>query len=281
MEVNNKKKKKPYIDNFSYIKIDRYIKLEKQQEEWLSQMLMESVNSIPVEDIGQGLNKFFVKILPENKEPDILKFNYSLSAKIRNILGLKKNQLIEKYEEYLNYLIKIYIDQNSPFTLTRELNERLSFVLSMIYKSLKKKGKFNSDKDIIEYISKSKEYEGNLLDKFQNKNDTSDTSAFSYMYTNSSYIDDNDDYDSAKKPTLCLDNNMNFEPRISHAIQPKLNLGLTTSTNAFKYKDNIINKKDTRIPLELYMLREKFQNIRIIKLNLKRNDIINNELLLE
>ncbi len=37
-----------------------------------------------------------------------------------------------------------------------------------------------------------------------------------------------------------------------------------------------------RIPLELYLLREKFQNIKIIKLNLKRNDFLNNnELLFE
>ena len=48
-----------------------------------------------------------MKILPENKEPDILKFIYSLSAKIRNNLGLKKNQLIVKHEEYFQNLIDI------------------------------------------------------------------------------------------------------------------------------------------------------------------------------
>ena len=283
MEESDKKTKKTkvaFIENYPYIKIDKYNKLEKQQEEWLSQMLMESVNSIPVEDIGKELNKFFVKILPENKEPDILKFIYSLSAKIRNNLGLKKNQLIVKHEEYFQNLIDINLDQNSTFSLTRELNEKLSFVLSMIYKNIKKKGKFNSDKDIIEFLAKSKEYEGNLIDKFQNK---TDENPFTYMYSNSSYMDDNDDFDSLKKMnTLSLENNMNFEPpRISQVIQPKLNLGSSVSSNVFKNKENL-GKKDLRIPLELYLLREKFQNIKIIKLNLKRSDFLNNnELLFE
>ena len=283
MEKNEKKKKinknPSLIDNFPYIKINGINKIEKQQEEWLSQMLMESVNSIAVEDIGKELNKFFVKILPENKEPDILKFNYSLSAKIRNNLNLKKNQIIEKHEEYFSNLIGINLESNTSFLLTRDINEQLSFVLSMIYKNIKKKGKFNSDKDIIDFISKSKEYEGNFLDKFQkNKNETN-TDAFAYMYSNSSYIDDNDDFDSGKKTTFMLDNNINIESRISHAIQPKFTLGNNFSNNIFKYKENQ-NKKDMRIPLELYILREKFEKIKIIKLNIKGHDTINNESLL-
>ena len=56
------------------------------------------------------------------------------------------------------------------------------------------------------------------------------------MYSNSSYMDDNDDFDSLKKMnTLSLENNMNFEPpRISHVIQPKLNLGSSVSSNVSK-----------------------------------------------
>lgn len=284
MEVNNKTKKnrKPSLnENVSYIKINGKNKIEKQQDEWLSQMLMEAVNSIGVEDIGKELNKFFVKILPENKEPDILKFNYTLSSKIRNNLNLKKNQIIEKHEDCFNKLIDINIEPNSPFVLTREINEQLSFVMSIIYKNIKKKGKFNNDKDIIDFISKSKEYEGNLLDKIQKKNNNGLDNPFSYMYSTTNYIDDNDDFDSGKKTTYMLDSNINLEPRISYAIQPKLNLGNTLSNNMFKYKENQ-NKKDMRIPIELYILREKFWNIKIIKLNIKRHDILNNtdELLL-
>ena len=63
---------------------------------------MESLNTIPVENIGKEINKFFIKILPKNKENDILKFNYSLASEIKKKLNLNKTQTKEKCEDYMN-----------------------------------------------------------------------------------------------------------------------------------------------------------------------------------
>ena len=79
-----------YLD---YIKIDNTNKIAKLEDDIQSQILMDLINSAVTFDkddnVGQELNKFFIKLLPENKDGDILKANYALYKIIRKNSGLK------------------------------------------------------------------------------------------------------------------------------------------------------------------------------------------------
>ena len=78
-EIKSKKSEANIRTKEIYIKIDGKNKLEEQDDDYMSQMLMDSVNSIVVEDNKEEMKNIFMKILPENKENDILKLNYSLA----------------------------------------------------------------------------------------------------------------------------------------------------------------------------------------------------------
>ena len=118
-DIKKSKSRNSYDNTNIYIKIDGKNKLEEQSDDLMSQLLMESVNSIQVENIGKEINKFFVKILPENKEGDILKFNYALATKIKKKFNLNKIETKSKCEEYLNAIINMKIDPNVPLANKR------------------------------------------------------------------------------------------------------------------------------------------------------------------
>ena len=52
--------KTPYI----YVKIDGKNKLEEQDDDFMNQLLMDSVNAIAVDDIDEEMKKIFINILP-------------------------------------------------------------------------------------------------------------------------------------------------------------------------------------------------------------------------
>ena len=282
----NKKKRKNTLENNPniYIKINSKSNLELEVDDDMSQMLMECVNSIVVENIGKEINKFFIKILPENKENDPLKFNYALSYKIQKKLNLNKIQIKTKCEEYMNQIINMKIDTSSPFFLTKEINEKLSFVLMVIFRNIKKNGKFVDYDEVIKCILKSANFQNGILDNLQNKNELN---PYSYMYSNDSYIDDNDIYDTGKKTVagFFLENsNIDIEPmRMTLPIQPKKSDLMTLNDNNYKTFYNIKApqiENESRIPFEVFILREKFENIKIIKLSIKQLNMLNNDLIL-
>ena len=92
--MKSKKIKKKEIssenNHLHYITIDSKNTLSEDDDDLLNQRITDLANSTLAENIGNEINKFFIKILPENKEADLLKFNYSLSTKIIKILNLKK-----------------------------------------------------------------------------------------------------------------------------------------------------------------------------------------------
>ena len=113
-ERNEKEKKK--TDDYDnslclyYIKIDNKNKIEEFRDEALQRKLMELTNSIYLDkddNIGQELNKFFYDILPDNKENNVLKVNYSLSDKIKQNFDLFLNSLFESYNPHLIYLFDV------------------------------------------------------------------------------------------------------------------------------------------------------------------------------
>ena len=250
-----------------YIVIDSNNKLKEQNDDSFNLTFTNLANdTYAMENLGNEINKFFIKILPENKEADILKFNYSLSTKIRNKLALKNDQIKEKYVTYINNLIEMKIDPNSPFVLTSDINEKLAFVLAMFYKKIKKNGKFVNFDDVLEYISKLPLKQTSFLDTYNKK---SDLNPISYIYSSDSFADDTDLYDTGKKTVSPFLNNVDFE-------QQRLSLAPRKTTN-FEIGEPK-NKSTERIPTELLILREKFENIKTIKFCLKKHDILSNEL---
>ena len=257
-------------ENFflNYIKIDNTNKIAELEDEMQSQILMDLVNSAITNDkddnVGQELNKFFIKILPENKESDILKANYALYKIIRKYSGLNSAQKKSQHEEYMTQIMNTKISQS--FILTREISEKLSFVLSAIFKKIKHSKKFFNFENLIQSITEiSLNSQGNL-DKYKDK-EKSEVSVSQFLYAespNSFYKDD----------TNIQNNNNNLMSLANSRVSRVIN-----SNNEFKkaaYLDYNTSQM-YNIPIEILILREKFEHVKKLKLILKRS-INNNEI---
>ena len=101
------------------------------------------------------------------------------------------------------------------------------------------------------------------------------------MYSVDNFTDESDILDSNIRSTVSpfMSNKMSLEPRMSYRIPSK-------KDDIMNLNENNNNKNNIRkIPIEAILLREKFENVKIIKLSLKKinseelieqNDIINN-----
>ena len=282
---NEKNKMDDDYDNIlclNYIKINNKSKIEGLEEETQNQLLMDLINSISVDkegNVGKELNKFFNIILPENKDGDVLKVNYSLSKKINKNTKLKKDEIKKLHVDNMTQIMNSKISQN--FVLTREMNEILSVILSEIFKKIKKKDKFKKNEDLIKYIEEKSNKISGILEKYKDKNEMS-PSSFIYMEN----MEDNNDTTSNNNFLFSNDTTQESSSRISSVIN---------NANEFSksiYLDKNINNrycfrelkttKPLDIPLEVLILREKFEKVKKLKLILKRNNNnIDNEFFLE
>ena len=278
------------IKCLKYIKIDSKNKIEKLNDDIQNQILMEFVNSINVDkedNLGQELNKFFIQILPENKDRDVLKVNYALSKKIKENSGGKNKQLIAQHEEYMTQIMNSNISQN--FILTSEINEKLSIILSIIFKKIKKTNKITKNEELEKYISEISNNSTGILEKYKDKNKMS---ASSYIYVENPsniYNDYNDSPKDYNKNIFSINNsNSNSNSKISINNNSEFNKSVYLDyniKNTYVFKE-LKTKKPLFIPLEVLILREKFEKIKKLKLILKKNcnenlflnekDIINN-----
>ena len=265
--------KKENESNLNYIAIDRYNKLKDLTEDSESQILMDLVNSISVEkeeNVGKEINKLFVKILPENKEGDILKVNYALSKKIRESSELKSKEFKKQHDEYMTQIMNTKINQN--FILTREINEKLAIVLSQIFKKIQKINKFHKYEELVQYIKEISENTQGVLEKYKVKNEIHNSEIIYNIY-NEDVNNENENFSynisSSRVSKVINYNNNEF----------KKSIVLDSSMNcSYLFKD-LKTKKTINIPLEILILREKFENIKKLKLILKKN-MNNNEILL-
>ena len=263
-----------------YLTIDSKNKLSEENDDILNQRITDLANSTIVENVGNEINKFFIKILPENKEADLLKFNYSLSSKIIKAFGLNNIMLKQKCEEYISDIINMKIEPNSPFSLTSEINEKLSLILSVIYRTIKKEGKLFSIDDINNWVIKEYEENKGILDILQKSSNNDLNATYSYMCSPNIYTDLNDGSDLGKSSlSPFMANKINLEPlRITQVVQSRKTTAFL-NLNESKKMNSIQNKNANKIPLELFILREKFENIKTVKLPLKKHSAIYNELI--
>ena len=169
---------------------------------------MDFVNSIyddKDDNVGQELNKFFIQILPENKEGDVLKVNYALYEKIKENLEGKGNELKRQYKEYMTQIMNAKIGLN--FILTSEISEKLSIILSIIFKKIKKINKITNKEELEKYISEVSQKTTGILEKYKDKNKMT---ASSYIYVENPSNIYNDYNDNS--------NVSGFKSRISMAV---------------------------------------------------------------
>ena len=280
MKNEKSKKNDPLPKNMHYLTIDSKNKLSEENDDILNQRITDLANSTIVENIGNEINKFFIKILPENKEADLLKFNYSLSSKIIKAFGLNNIMLKQKCEEYISDIINMKIEPNSPFSLTSEINEKLSLILSVIYRTIKKEGKLFSIDDINNWVIKEYEENKGILDILQKSSNNDLNATYSYMCSPNICTDLNDGSDLGKSSlSPFMANKINLEPlRITQVVQSRKTTAFL-NLNESKKMNSIQNKNANKIPLELFILREKFENIKTVKLPLKKHNAIYNELI--
>ena len=273
-------KNEPLTKIMHYLTIDSKNKLSEENDDILNQRITDLANSTIVENVGNEINKFFIKILPENKEADLLKFNYSLSSKIIKAFGLNNIMLKQKCEEYISDIINMKIEPNSPFSLTSEINEKLSLILSVIYRTIKKEGKLFSIDDINNWVIKEYEENKGILDILQKSSNNDLNATYSYMCSPNIYTDLNDGSDLGKSSlSPFMANKINLEPlRITQVVQSRKTTAFL-NLNESKKMNSIQNKNANKIPLELFILREKFENIKTVKLPLKKHNAIYNELI--
>ena len=273
-------KNEPLTKIMHYLTIDSKNKLSEENDDILNQRITDLANSTIVENVGNEINKFFIKILPENKEADLLKFNYSLSSKIIKAFGLNNIMLKQKCEEYISDIINMKIDPNSPFSLTCEINEKLSLILSVIYRTIKKEGKLFSIDDINNWVNKEYEENKGILDILQKSSNNDLNATYSYMCSPNIDTDLNDVSDIGKSSiSPFMVNKINLEPlRITQVVQSRKTTAFL-NLNESKKMNSIQNKNANKIPLELFILREKFENIKTVKLPLKKHNAIYNELI--
>ena len=283
---NEKKNKNVNSDNnikLSYFKINKSSRMEELGDE-IDQILLMSVNSISVDggdNIGKELNKFFDKILPENNS-DILKTNFDLSKTIRNLNKLTKIQKVKQHEEYMTYIMNIKIDQN--FVLNKDINEKLGFVISMIFKKIKKekKKKFNNLEELYNYIDETSINYFSILEKYYNKENNREDIIHSFIYTDYSKNQNNDLFiDDSNNKTIMF-SNYNANSRVSRLTNFNKNefnksVYVDYISNLYKFKELKRGKKDALIPFEIFILREKFAQVKKLKLILKRNYNINDQ----
>jgi len=271
------KNKEFYQENNTshFLTIDSKNKLSEEDDDLLNQRITDLANSTIVENVGNEINKFFIKILPENKEADLLKFNYSLSAKIIKTIGNNNNLIKQRCGEYISYIITTKIEPNSPLTLTSEINEKLAFILAVIYRTIKKEGKLLSIEDINNWVIKESGDNRGILDIVQRATNNDLNATYSYMCSpNYMYGDDNDITDIGKTSVSpFMTNKINLESLRMTQITQSRKTTTFLDLNENKRMNSIQNKNVNKIPLELFILREKFENIKTVRLSLKKQDI--------
>ena len=134
-----------------YIQINHKNKIEELSSESHIAESMNLLNSLSFleENIGGEINKFFLNVLPENKEGEALKVLIAIANKSKS----EKKKL----EDSLTYIM------NRPETdkvmLTKELCENLSIILKEIFRKIKRKSKI---KTFAELKAKAQDYLPNL-----------------------------------------------------------------------------------------------------------------------
>ena len=231
-EENSSKEKQ----NLQYLKLNSNNKFELLSEKEYS----KEINNLPKifkDDIAikeEKITKFLNNILPETKENDILKMNFSLSS------GCKKNK--EKAQQCLNDLMNM--PEISNLILTKDVASKLSQIIKEIFRRMKK---YSDVKTYDVLLKKAKDFiykEGNIINK--------------YMIE----IDEDKFKDKYEKNNF--NNSAKDLSKFNKILKP-------IKLVEFKFID-IKKEKKKSLPSEMRCLIKKFSIIKKLKLSLNNNN---------
>ena len=264
-EINEKKTKKGKDDYISdignylnYLKITGQDKIEELDNEAYVQQCMMFSSTLAQENednIGKEINKFFNLILTENKEGEPLKVNIAMSNRFN------KEKVIDNQ---INYILNKNFD--SELVLDEEMSENIATILTIIYQKIQSKFKFNSYQAFVNKINNYNLFERDILKD--------------YLITEEESRQRNMALNSPAKPDYEINRFLSTSPTKSRKTVPiPDNSSKKNISTKIKNRNSTLNKtkiiyefreknsdKNLGFPIEILILKRKFQTIKKIKL---------------
>ena len=264
-EINEKKIKKGKDDYISdignylnYLKITGQDKIEELDNEAYLQQCMMFSSTLAQENednIGKEINKFFNLILTENKEGEPLKVNIAMSNRFN------KEKVIDNQ---INYILNKNFD--SELVLDEEMSENIATILTIIYQKIQSKFKFNSYQAFVNKINNYNLFERDILKD--------------YLITEEESRQRNMALNSPAKPDYEINRFLSTSPTKSRKTVPiPDNSSKKNISTKIKNRNSTLNKtkiiyefreknsdKNLGFPIEILILKRKFQTIKKIKL---------------
>ena len=264
-EINEKKIKKGQDDYISdignylnYLKITGQDKIEELDNEAYVQQCMMFSSTLAQENednIGKEINKFFNLILTENKEGEPLKVNIAMSNRFN------KEKVIDNQ---INYILNKNFD--SELVLDEEMSENIATILTIIYQKIQSKFKFNSYQAFVNKINNYNLFERDILKD--------------YLITEEESRQRNTALNSPAKPDYEINRFLSTSPNKSRKTVPiPDNSSKKNISTKIKNRNSTLNKtkiiyefreknsdKNLGFPIEILILKRKFQTIKKIKL---------------
>ena len=264
-EINEKKIKKGKDDYISdignylnYLKITGQDKIEELDNEAYLQQCMMFSSTLAQENednIGKEINKFFNLILTENKEGEPLKVNIAMSNRFN------KEKVIDNQ---INYILNKNFD--SELVLDEEMSENIATILTIIYQKIQSKFKFNSYQAFVNKINNYNLFERDILKD--------------YLITEEESRQRNTALNSPAKPDYEINRFLSTSPMKSRkTVSIPDNSSKKNISTKIKNRNSTLNKtkiiyefreknsdKNLGFPIEILILKRKFQTIKKIKL---------------
>ena len=264
-EINEKKIKKGKDDYISdignylnYLKITGQDKIEELDNEAYLQQCMMFSSTLAQENednIGKEINKFFNLILTENKEGEPLKVNIAMSNRFN------KEKVIDNQ---INYILNKNFD--SELVLNEEMSENIATILTIIYQKIHSKFKFNSYQAFVNKINNYNLFERDILKD--------------YLITEEESRQRNMALNSPAKPDYEINRFLSTSPMKSRkTVSIPDNSSKKNISTKIKNRNSTLNKtkiiyefreknsdKNLGFPIEILILKRKFQTIKKIKL---------------
>lgn len=291
----NEKKKREYQNNSSkrsiyskekdylnYIKINSKNKIEEITPDEQFQQVVLYTNTLITEtedDLGKEINKFFNWVLEENKEGEQLKVCIAVSNRVTSQFKTPKDIFHKSINEIMNR------NETSDITLTSDLSENISYVLTSIFQKIKKKDKIKNFDDFLNEVNNYNFLEKDILKDYLVENDIKNLPKNERGFAVFANIAGNknlpiiDDYTSQNKKKESININTNEESNLR-----KLSYGSNLSDENkksnkevfYEFKEKREDKK-LSVPIEVLILKRKFQTVKKLKLILKSYDPDNND----
>ena len=248
-------------DYLNIIKINGKNIIEEVNNEDYIQHMINFSKALEIEsenNIGKEINKFFNIILNENKEGEKLKVNIALS-----------NRLYK--EQSINEILDIILNkkETTDLVLTKELSENLSLILTSSYHKIKNNFIINSFDDLLTKINNFDLYKEDILRKYLIKGIDEHLKNHKLFAISRKTVNENISHTKLEKTTNNIINDPNRNPMFNFTDKKEEN-NYNNNINLYKFKEFKDDKK-LEIPIEMIILKRKFQNVKKLKLTLNSN----------